>query len=138
MLFGLKDVVFKTALKTLLAVIIALLLAFGIASLGFPSQMADICENTGNYSLAVNYSSLAYAYSGDVEDLGRCAEDSILAKNDKKTVKYCEKLIGHKDFEEFCAEKSGVIIVGGIELNLDYKTFITENLQAAQSRLNKK
>lgn len=133
-----KEVVLKTALKTLLAVIIALVLAFGIASLAFPGGMADICENTGNYSMATGYGSLAYKYSGKVEDLARCAEDSIFAKKDKNIVKYCGELLGHKDFERFSEEKSGTIKVGGIEFPFDYTQYITDNLNAAQARLNGK
>jgi len=134
----LKKVILKTALKTLLAVIIALVLAFGIASLGFPRQMAQMCENVGNYSMAVSYSSLAYKYSGDVEDLARCAEDSIFAKNDKKIVDYCQKLTEHKDFEKLCKEKSGKTEIGGVQLTLDYKQYIQDNLNAAKSRLENK
>lgn len=134
--FGLKEVVVKTALKTLLAVIIALVLAFGIVSLAYPGGMANICENTGNYSMAVSYCSLAYKYSGKVEDLARCAEDSIFAKNDKKIEKYCSELLQHKDFENLCAEKSGNLNLGGVQLTLDYKQYIRDNLEAAQARLN--
>lgn len=117
MLFGLKDVVVKTALKTLLAVIVALILAFGIASLAFPRGMANICEDMGNYTMAVSYSSLSYKYTGDIEDLARCAEDSIFAKKDKKIVKYCEELLQHKDFEELCTEKAEILPWAGFSLS---------------------
>ncbi len=138
MSFGLKEVVLKTALKTLLAVIIALVLAFGIASLAFPGGMANICENTGNYSMAAGYSSLAYKYSGKVEDLARCAEDSIFAKKDKNIVKYCNELLQHKDFDRLCEEKSGNVIVNGVQLKLDYRQYITDNRDAAQGRIDGK
>lgn len=138
MLFGLKDVVIKTALKTVLAVITALVIAFGIASLAFPGGMANICENTGNYSMAVGYSSLAYKYSGKVEDLARCAEDSIFSKKDKKIVKYCGELMAHDDFEKLCADKSGSLVLGGVQLTLNYKQYITDNFNAAQARLEGK
>ena len=138
MSFGLKEVVLKTALKTLLAVIIALVLAFGIASLAFPGGMADICENTGNYSMAVGYSSLAYKYSGKVEDLARCAEDSIFAKKDKNIVKYCGELLKHKDFDKYSEEKSGTIKVGGVEVPFDYTQYITDSLNEAQARIDGK
>ena len=134
--FGLKEVVLKTALKTLLAVIIALVLAFGIVSFAYPAGMANICENTGNYSFAVTYASLAYKYSGKVEDLARCAEDSIFAQNDTKTVKYCGELLKHKDFDAFCAEKNGTLTNGDIQLTLDYKQYITDSMNAAQARLD--
>lgn len=122
----------------MLAVIIALVLAFGIASLAFPGGMADICENTGNYSMAVGYSSLAYKYYGKIEDLARCAEDSIFAKKDKNIVKYCGELLEHEDFGKFSEEKSGTIKVSGVELPFDYTKYITDNLNAAQARLEGK
>ena len=81
------NVVVKTALKTLLGVIIALLIAFAIASLGFPGSMASLFENWGNYSLATGYASLSYSYSGNAEDLARCFQDSVLAGNDGDIVR---------------------------------------------------
>lgn len=129
-----KKVVFKTALKTLLTVIIALLIAFGIASLGFPGSMASLCEKAGNYSLAAGYSSLSYTYSKDIDDLARCAEDSILSKSDGKIIKYCGKLLNHDGFDELCKRKSGDMKIGDIVIKVDYKNFITTAYDAALAR----
>ena len=41
-------VIAKTALKTLLAAVIILCLAFGVASLGFPAKMAGFFEQCEN------------------------------------------------------------------------------------------
>lgn len=119
-------VIYKTALKALLAVIIALVLAFGVASLAFPQSMASMCEKLGNYSGAVSYASLRYTYTKNVDDLARCADDSILAKSDGKIVKYCGKLVEHEDFDEVCKKKSTEL--------LDYRQSVYGNLSAAQYR----
>lgn len=132
-----KKVVLKTALKTILGLLIALIIAVLIASFGFPKSMASLCERTGSYSLAATYSSLSYKYTGDIEDLARCAEDSIFAKNDNKIIKYCEKLINHEKFDELCEKKSEQLSLGSLPLAVDYKQFIADNLSAAKARKGK-
>lgn len=120
-------VIAKTALKTLAIVIALIVLAFGIASLGFPSAMAGAFEKLGNYSFATGYASLSYSYSKDVADLARCAQDSILAGNDKATVRFGDKLISHEDFSSYCEKESE-------RLGLDYFQFICGNTACAKYR----
>lgn len=100
-----NNLIVKTALKTLLGIVIAVIVAFGVASLGFPSAMASMWENFGNYSFATGYSSLAYSYSGSAEDLAQCLKYSVLAENNADTVKYGDKLIAHEDFEAVCRSR---------------------------------
>lgn len=120
-------VIAKTALKMLAVVAALLVVAFGVASLGFPSAMAGMFEKFGNYSFATGYASLSYTYTKDVADLARCAQDSILAGNDKNTVKFGDKLVAHEDFDAFCAEESE-------RLNLDYSQYICGGIACARYR----
>lgn len=129
-----KKVVLKTALKTVLGLLIAIIIAFCVASFGFPRSMAAMCEKTGNYSLAATYSSLSYKYTADIDDLARCAEDSIFAKNDSKIIKYCERLLSHEKFDGLCEKKSGKLTLGNMQVELNYKQFILDNLSAAKER----
>lgn len=105
-----NKVIFKTALKTLLAVLIALVAAAAILCLGFPQNVADICEKTGSYSAATVFASLRYTYTGDVNDLARCAEDSILSGNSVNIRKYCGKLVAEEEFATVCEEKDGAAV----------------------------
>ena len=121
-----QKIILKTALKSLLGVIIALILAFGIASFGFPKSMAGICADCGNYRFATSYASLRYTYTKSVDDLDVCAQYSIFSGHDGNIVKFCGKLVDDKGFEGIC-EKRG-------DKSGDYKQFIYGNLCAAQYR----
>lgn len=128
-------VIFKTALKTLLLVAILALVAFGIASLGFPSEMAELCEKSGNYSLATGYASLSYTYSKDVNDLNRCFIDSVYAKNDGDIIKFGDKLIADEKFEEVCQSNSKTVQTnGGTVITIDYRQYVCGNVAAAKYR----
>ena len=95
-------VIIKTALKTLLALIIVLALAFVGLSLGYPSGMAGFFENCGMYSFAKGYASLSYTYSGNISDLARCFNDGVMAGDDGNTANRGNELISNEKFEEFC------------------------------------
>ncbi len=130
-----SKVIIKTAIKTLIAIIVALAVAAGILCFGFPKTMASIGEKSGNYGMAVAFASIQYTYSGAIEDLARCAEDSILSENDENIVKYCKQLLEDERFGEFAAERSGIKNLGEIKVEINYKQFIENNLNAAQKRL---
>lgn len=100
-------VIAKTALKTLLAAVILLCVAFGVASLGFPANMAGFFEKCGNYSFATGYASLSYTYSGKIDDLARCVNDSVLSGNDANTVHFGNMLLEDENFAGYCAENAG-------------------------------
>lgn len=124
-------VIAKTALKTLAVVAALIVLAFGIASLGFPSAMAGAFEKLECYSFATGYASLSYTYSKDVSDLARCAQDSILAENDKNTVKFGDMLISHEEFNAFCGKESE-------RLGHDYLQYICGKTACAKYRTGNK
>lgn len=122
-----KRVVVKTALKTLLVAVIALLAAFGVASLGFPRHMATLFENMGSYSLATGYASLSYKYSKTIGNLARCVDDSIFAGNDKNIVKYGDMLVVLEDFSEYAKERTEAL-----DGEADYFYFVYSNLAGAK------
>lgn len=136
-----SKVIFKTALKTLIIVAVVVLVAFGVASLGFPSQMAGLCEKSGNYSMATGYASLSYTYSKNVNDLNRCFVDSIYAKNDSDIVKFGDKLIADEKFAEVCESITVVTVKTEsetIEIPIDYKQYVCGHVSAAKYRKGKK
>ncbi|MDE6667841.1 MAG: hypothetical protein K2K38_05790 [Clostridia bacterium] len=128
-----SKVILKTALKTLLIVAVVVLVAFGIASLGFPSEMAGLCEKSGNYSMATGYANLSYTYSKNVNDLNRCFADSIYAKNDNDIVKFGDKLIADEKFSEVCENAEKVV-----ELQVNYKQYVCGHVSAAKYRRGNK
>lgn len=122
----LKNVVTKTAFKTVLIVIIALIVAFATASLGFPQHMATMFENVGAYSFATGYAGLAYKYSGTVENLARCVDNSILAADDANIVNYGDKLVKHKDFISYSEKRTAA------SGKVDYYHFVYGKLACAK------
>ena len=136
-----SKVILKTALKTLLVVVIVVLVAFGVASLGFPSDLAGLCEKSGNYSMAIGYANLSYTYSKDVNDLNRCFTDSVYAKNDNDIVKYGDKLIADEKFTEVCESITVIKVKTGDEekeIAIDYKQYVYGRLAAAKYRSGSK
>lgn len=98
-----SKIIIKSALITLAVVAGCAVAVFGILSLGFPGTLCGWCEQLGNYGFAARYASLYYAYTGNIADLGRCVEDSILAGDDGYVIKYCPELVDHGEFADYCA-----------------------------------
>ncbi len=120
-----NKLILKTALKTAACIIALVLVAFTVASLGFPAEMAGMCERAGNYSFATGYASLKYSYTKDVNDLSRCVVDSILAGNEANVIKFGEKLLADEGFAELAE-------------NADYKQYVCGNVACAQYASGKK
>lgn len=130
-----NKVILKTALLTLAVLAFAAALVFSLWILISPQTMASSCEKTGNYSFAVTCADLRYKYTKNVDDLARCAQDSISAKNDSLIVKYGEQLIADEGFDGLCTrndEKFANSEYGAYAK--DYKGYICGNLAAAQYR----
>lgn len=95
-------VIVKTAVKTLVILIIVGALGFGIVSLATPGVMAYAFEQCGAYSVAAGYASIQYKYTGKVDDLDRCFRDCVAAGNDKGCVRFGTELIKDPRFAEYC------------------------------------
>lgn len=137
----LKNIISKTALKTLLIVLIAVVLAFGVASLGFPQHMATFFENTGSYKIATGYASLAYTYSDTFENLVRCVDDSILSGDDSNIVSFASRLIAAEEFGEYCSlrdeEFKKNLNGSGFDASTEfsYKQYVAGHLSCSQYAL---
>lgn len=131
-----SKVILKTALKTLLAVVIVIIIGFAVLSLGFPKLMASFLEDGGNYSFAAGYMSLSYSYSNDVADLARCVHDYISADKDEKVSQFGDKLVAHEKFLEYCdSESERLTAYYGGEKPFDYRQYICGKIAAAKYRL---
>lgn len=121
--------------------IVALVLAFAVASLGFPGHMATFFENMGSYSFATGYASLAYTYSGSYEDLARCVDDSILSKDDANVVNFALRMIDAREFEEYChgRDEKTYGTLQGVEplTDFSYKQYVMGNLACSQYALGR-
>lgn len=103
---------------------------------GLPGQMASMFEGMGNYSFAVRFASLAYTYSGDYNDLARCADDSILSARQDDIIKFAYALKTDEEFGEYCQkrdeEMNSKLQSADIEYaEYSYRQFIMGNLACA-------
>lgn len=134
-----NKVILKSSLITIGALAAAAILIFSLWILISPQSMAAVSEKIGNYDFAATCSDLKYKYSDKTDDLAHCAEDSILAKNDKLIIKYCEALIEKSDYDALCRQRNeeflrtqyGELIV---KYDFNYDTYIRGTLAAAQYR----
>lgn len=125
--------VVKTAVKAVLIILCAVLVAFAVFNLAFPQHMATLWENTGNYAIAVKYTDLRYKYSQDGDDLARCFDDSVLAGDNEIIIRYGNELIAHADFSEIC-EKKDEIFSNGLYGTLKYKYTVYSEVACAYYR----
>ncbi|MGN0814351.1 MAG: hypothetical protein ACI4MH_03875 [Candidatus Coproplasma sp.] len=115
-----EKIIVKTAVKAALIIVGLLLAAFCVLNLAFPQHVATFTENIGNYTLAVKYASLRYTYTGDVYDLARCVEDSILSEKDEYILQYGEELIESENYAEVVDYKNSQVLSGV----MDYDSFL--------------
>ena len=126
-------VILKNALITVAMLVAAALIVFSGGLLISPQSMASACENTGNYAFAVTCADLRYKRTKNVDDLARCAQDSILSGKDKLIVKYCTMLVNDEGFESLCQTKDEYMASTEYgEYAAGYNRYIYTNLSVAQ------
>lgn len=126
--------VVKTAVKAVLIILCAVLVAFAVFNLAFPQHMATLWENTGNYAIAVKYTDLRYKYTQDVDDLARCFDDSVLAGDNEIIIRYGNELIAHSDFAYVCEKKDEIFSEGLYGKKLKYKDTVYSEVASAYYR----
>lgn len=127
-----SKIIFKTALKTLLAIIVAAAIVFAVWFFGFPQSLATVGEKTGNYPLATVCMSMRYARTDDIDDLARCVEYAIFSGKDGYVYKYGNKLVEREDFASLCERRDELSSSGQYsEYTRLYKHYIFGYLAAA-------
>lgn len=122
----------KAAVTTVLALIVAGLVAIAVLNYGFPQHMATACERLGSYGEAAKYASRRYEKTGDLNDLVRVVEDSIYADRSDFIIEYGEELIASESFGEICAERDEDYKNTGYGVyTASYKQYISGNVAAA-------
>lgn len=119
---SLKKVIISSAIITVVALVAAGLIAFGVLSFVFPRTLAETCKDMGNYPLAIKYYSLSYTYTGDFNDLLSCVHISIETGNDEDTVYYIEKFMEHDDYPAYCEETGNEQTIYANLMRAKYRT----------------
>ena len=129
-----KKVIIQAAVKTLAAVLSILLLCVSALTIFAPQKLAVFCRDIGSYNAAASFTVISYNRSKKIDTLSEIVEYSVLAKNNKRTVKYSALLISHSGFDALCEDKdknTGEYIVAS------YSQYIYGNLAASLYRIGK-
>ena len=129
-----KSIIIKSALAGLGIAVGCAIIVFAVLSLGFPGTLCGWCEQLGNYGFAVRYASLYYAYTDKIADLGRCADDSILAENDEYITEYCTLLVDHEEFNAYCELRDEEMAESQPLLGFSYRQYIYGAVSSAYYR----
>lgn len=101
-----KKLIWKTILTTVLSVLAALTLVWGIISLAAPSLLVKPFLNIGMKKVSAWYAASSYIRTHDLEDLASATEISIDAKNDKQVAYYGNIFVHRDGFDEYCAKRN--------------------------------
>jgi hypothetical protein len=125
-----EKLIVRTAAKTVVIILIIVAIIFAVFNFVFPQHMATYCENVGNYSLAVKYTSLRYTYTGSADDLERCVQDSILSGVDDYIADYGKQLLDNDELEQI-VERNGDGYPGG----QNYYEYLSGKVAASKSTI---
>lgn len=100
-----SKLIVKTALSTLAAILILILLSFGILSLGFPSTMARLCLRMNLKDAALQYAVAESDRSNKAADIAFSVECAIYAEKEEALIVCMGQLEACEDRENFFAEK---------------------------------
>lgn len=96
-----KKLGLKVALITVTALIAVASLAYIVARIAFPSSLASVYGNAGNYSRASQLLINAYDSRGNFDDITAACEYAVKSKNDTLIIKSVGKLIDDEKFSEY-------------------------------------
>ena len=96
----------KTAAYTLVAVIAAALILFGVVSLAAPSAMASFTDALGMDGACAAYSVAAAEKSGKTEDLAIAVERSYNSGRFEAAASCGEELLARDDFAQYCSSRN--------------------------------
>ena len=128
-------VIGKTALKTTLIILVALIVCFAAFAGIFPGALSNIGDDIGSSYFAVVFSERQYQRTGDINDLGTLVERAIKYQNRDVTVTYSKELLtfeadGRKIFDEYAAFKDDQLS-SYLGREYSYDDYINGNLAAA-------
>ena len=95
----------KIIIKMAIITVIILFLLFGITlsvfTFFYPAKLGQITSSLGLNNISVFYYNRAYEKSGDINDLYRLLNQSVIAKNNEKIIESFESLYNEPTYENF-------------------------------------
>ncbi|MBQ9734457.1 MAG: hypothetical protein IJV95_01235 [Clostridia bacterium] len=101
-----KNLVIKTIVITLAAIVSLLAITFGTLTVFTPKTLGGVFDGAGNYSAAVFFYDLQYEKTGDIEDLAVLVDETYGFGDKENAKKYIAVMLKHKDFETYGSRKT--------------------------------
>lgn len=131
-----NNVIFKTALRVLAALVTLAVIAYVVLTFCFPRIMGQVCKSFNNYQLSTWYYSLSFSYTGEVQDIATCVENSIIVGNNQDIVTYGDRLFAVREFDEYCTERDSEFADGEYSsVTTSYKQYIVSNVAISKYAL---
>ena len=96
-----KNLVIKTVVITLAAIVSLMAITFGALTVFTPKTLGGVFDGAGNYSAAVFFYDLQYEKTGNIEDLAVLIDESYGFGDKENAKKYVALMLKHKDFETY-------------------------------------
>ena len=103
----LRNLVIKTALKTLLAIILVAIILFGVFALFMPKPLADFFDYFGWNSASVTFYERHYNKTNSDEDLYTLCFKVDAVEDSERAYTYLSKFYSDKDFYTYCKNVDG-------------------------------
>lgn len=130
-----NKILVRSAVTTVLLLVVAALVALAVLNYGFPQHMATAYEKLGNYGVAAKYAARRYDETGDINDLARVVDNSVYAERDDYIIKYGAALIADEQFDSFCLSRDEAYKnTNYAEYTGSYKQFVCGNVAVAYYR----
>lgn len=100
-----RKVLLRTILTSLLGIITALVLVWGIISLAVPRVFVEPAHKMGLNKVSAWYATNSYIRTKDMNDLYTAVLYSAEGKNDEEVIRYGTIMINRDGFAEYCKEQ---------------------------------
>ena len=121
-----KNLVAKTIVITLSAIVCVMTITFGALCVFTPKTVARFFNDVGNYPASVFFYELQFEQSGSLDDLAILADNAYSNKDEQGHIKYLSKLVYSKSFVQYCNKKDQANLS-----NVSYKEYYTGRLASA-------
>lgn len=96
-----EKIIFKTALKTILALILSISILFFATGLIFPGLIGDFTYKLGLTSISVPYTKAQYEYTKDINDLATLIDRAYQIDDYQTVVDFVDKMYEHEHYLDY-------------------------------------
>jgi len=98
---NLNKIIIKVAIITVIILFFLFGITLSVFTFFYPAKLGEIANSVGLNNISVFYYNKAYEKTGDINDLYRLLNQSIIAKNNEKIITSFESLYADSSYESF-------------------------------------